>query len=49
MQDIWAELKETWDGQFYIELSTKSDVIGPLTKAELYAIVEAIKEQFSDD
>lgn len=40
---IDAEVVELEDGTFLIELSSRADVIGPLTLAELLAIYDEIK------
>lgn len=45
--EVFADIQETTRG-YLIVLDSRGDVIGPLSRKELVAIFEALREWFSD-
>ena len=46
--DIEVELRELGSGKYLIELSDRPDVLGPLSRAEMRSIFEALEEWMED-
>jgi hypothetical protein len=47
--DVICQLTDLWDGSWLIELSTRGDVLGPLTTEELHAMLDELLSVFKED
>ena len=48
MNEVYAELTELHDGRWMVELSNRSEVLGPFTVKEIRALLEALEEWQED-